>query len=102
MFERVAFGLLFMLACLWGSAYAVEGGKSLYLLGKRGPLAGLIPKPGWYITNDLYSYSGDTDQEIPIAGLLNQGVSAEAFANLLQVTWVTDTRLGNGRLAQVS
>ena len=27
-----------------GHAYAVEGGKSLYLLGKRGPLAGLIPK----------------------------------------------------------
>jgi hypothetical protein len=31
-----------------GHAYAVEGGKSLYLLGKSGPLAGLIPKPGWY------------------------------------------------------
>jgi hypothetical protein len=44
----------------------------------RVALAGLIPKPGWYITNDLYYYSGDTDQEIPIAGLLNQGDHARS------------------------
>ena len=50
-------------ACLWGNAYAAEGGKSLYLLGKRGPLAGLIPKPGWYLSNDVYVYSGGTSQE---------------------------------------
>ncbi|MFK7847345.1 MAG: transporter [Rhodothermales bacterium] len=96
---RVALAMALLVASLWGSAYAVEGGKSLYLLGKRGPLAGLIPKPGWYITNDLYYYSGDTDQEIPIAGLLNQGVSAEAFVNLLQTTWITDISIGNSRLA---
>ncbi|MEA3302541.1 MAG: transporter [Pseudomonadota bacterium] len=99
LFGRVALSMLLMLACFWGSAYAVEGGKSLYLLGKRGPLAGLIPKPGWYITNDLYYYSGDTDQEIPIAGLLNKGVSADAVANLLQTTWITDINIGNSRLA---
>jgi len=98
-FGRVALGMVFMVACLWGSAHAVEGGKSLYLLGKRGPLAGLLPKPGWYITNDLYYYSGDTDQEIPIAGLLNQGISADAVVNLLQTTWITDISIGNGRLA---
>jgi len=92
-------GLLMTTLTLLSSAYAAEGGKSLYLLGKRGPLAGLIPKPGWYYTNDVYVYSGDTDQEIPIAGLLNQGISADAVANLAQVTWITDTKLGNGRLA---
>ena len=71
---RVKLVLLMALsvACLWGNAYAVEGGKSLYLLGKRGPLAGLIPKPGWYVTDDLYYYDGDSNQEIPIAGLLNK------------------------------
>ena len=84
---------------LTNGSYAAEGGKSLYLLGKRGPLAGLIPKPGWYYTNDVYVYSGDTSQEIPIAGLLNQGVSADAVANLAQLTRITDTKLGNARLA---
>lgn len=38
------------------ASFAVEGAKSLYLLGKRAPLAGLIPKPGWYVTNDIYLY----------------------------------------------
>ena len=98
---RVKLVLLMALSvvCLWGNAWAVEGGKSLYLLGKRGPLAGLIPKPGWYVTDDVYYYDGDTNQEIPIAGLLNKGISVDAYVNILQATWITDTRLGNGRLA---
>lgn len=91
--------ILISVACPWGNSSAVEGGKSLYLLGKRGPVAGLIPKPGWYVTNDLYYYDGDSNQEFPIAGLLNKGISAEAQVNLLQATWITDTRLGNSRLA---
>jgi hypothetical protein len=69
-----------------GTAQAVEGGRSLYLLGKRGPLAGLIPKPGVYITNDIYNYSGSTDQELPIAGIVSQDVSAKATSNLFQST----------------
>lgn len=43
-----------LIALAGAGACADEGGKSLYLLGKRGPLAGLIPKPGWYITDDVY------------------------------------------------
>ena len=36
------------------TVHAAEGGKSLYLLGKRALLAGLIPRPGWYMSNDVY------------------------------------------------
>ncbi len=64
----------------------MEGGRSLYLLGNRGPLAGLIPKPGWYVTNDFYYYSGSTDQQLPVAGIVSQDVSADAIANLFQGT----------------
>ena len=97
--EKLVLLMALSVACLWCNAWAVEGGKSLYLLGKRGPVAGLIPKPGWYITNDLYYYDGDSNQEFPVAGLLNKGISAKAQVNILQATWITDTRLGNGRLA---
>jgi hypothetical protein len=90
-------GLLFALA--GACASAAEGGKSLYLLGKRGPLAGLIPKPGWYVTNDLYYYSASSSELVPISGRVNQGVSAEALINLLQLTWITDLDLIGGRLA---
>jgi hypothetical protein len=92
-------GILITILLQANNAHAAEGGKSLYLLGKRGPLAGLIPKPGWYLTNDVYIYSGDTNQELPIAGLLSQGVSADAVVNIAQFTRVTDTQLGNARLA---
>ncbi len=83
----------------FGVAHAVEGGRSLYLLGKRGPLAGLIPKPGTYITNDVYHYSGSTDQKLPIAGIVSQDVTADATSNLFQTTWITDTELQDARLA---
>lgn len=96
--------LLKTLICVWLVAaapptFAAEGGKSLYLLGKRGPVAGLIPKPGWYLTNDVYHYTGDTDAEIPIAGTVDSGVNADAWVNLLQLTWITDTELAGARLA---
>jgi len=82
-----------------GHAYAVEGGKSLYLLGKRGPLAGLIPKPGWYFTNDLYYYNAGRDGLLPISGSVENNINADALMNLAQITWVTDTFLNGGRLA---
>ena len=97
--QQALAGMLITILFLANSTQAAEGGKSLYLLGKRGPLAGLLPKPGWYYTNDVYVYSGDTNQEIPIAGLLNQGVSADAVVNIAQFTRITDTKLGNARLA---
>ena len=81
------------------AAHAVEGGKSLYLLGKRGPLAGLIPKPGWYFTDDIYYYNAGRDGLLPISGSLENNIKADALINLAQFTWVTDTFLNGGRLA---
>lgn len=91
--------MLALTASLYVDAQAAEGGKSLYLLGKRGPLAGLIPKPGWYATNDVYYYTAKSDELVPISGRVTQGVDVEALVNLLQMTWVTDFDLVGGRLA---
>jgi hypothetical protein len=82
--------MLALTASLCVDARAAEGGKSLYLLGKRGPLAGLIPKPGWYATNDVYYYRANSDNLVPIGGRVNQGVEVEALVDLLQLTWITD------------
>jgi len=97
--NRAALSTFFFLTCMWGNAHAVEGGRSLYLLGKRGPLAGLIPKAGWYITNDVYYYNADTDQKLPIAGVVGQNISADALANILQLTRISETFIGDARLA---
>ncbi len=98
-FHGVVLAMVLILSGLSNMAYAVEGGKSMYLLGKRGPLAGLIPKPGVYITNDLFYYSGDTDQELPIAGIRANNVSVDAVVNVLQATAITEEVFENGRLA---
>ncbi len=48
------------LACLGGSdpARAVEGQIGLYLLGTRDLAMGIVPKPGWYFSNDTVFLKG--------------------------------------------
>ena len=84
---------------LASNSHAVEGGKSLYLLGKRGPLAGLIPKPGLYLTDDIYYYNAKRDGLLPISGSVNNNITADALMNLFQLTWVTDQVFNDARLA---
>ncbi len=40
-------------------AHAVDGGAGFYILGGKGSLAGILPPPGLFYTNDIYYYSGD-------------------------------------------
>jgi hypothetical protein len=67
--------LVLGVTALADSAEAVEGAKSLYVLGRRGALAGLIPKPGWYFTNDVYYYNAGRSNLTPfgdrVAGDIN-------------------------------
>lgn len=87
-----------LMVCLTSEGFAAEGAKGAYLLGKSGPLAGLIPTPGVYVKNDLYYYSGDSDTLIPTSGRLVQDIEATALIDLLSITWVTGLRLGGGTL----
>lgn len=80
-------------------SFAAEGAKCVYLLGKAGPTAGIVPKQGIYVKDDLYYYSGDSDELIPTAGRLVQDVEATAFINLLSATWVTGTKIAGGTLS---
>ena len=96
----IRLGCLLAASVLCGApALATDGGASLYLLGKRGPVAGLIPKPGLYLTNDVYYYDASADAQLPLGGQVSSGVDAEALVNIAQLTWVTDTVLGDARLA---
>jgi hypothetical protein len=78
---------------------ADDGGKSVYLLGKRGPLAAFVPKPGFYLSNDVYSYDASSSSLLPLGDRIVQDVSAQALMDIPQFTWVTDVTLGGGRLA---
>ncbi len=80
------------------TGFAGEGAKSVYLMGKAGPTAGLMPGPGLYIKDDVYFYSGSTDELIPSSGRLVQELDATALINLTTITWVPGTKIGGGTL----
>ncbi len=82
-----------------GDAQAVEGGGSNYLLGMRGPLAAFVPKPGVYLTNNVYYYDAGRSDLTPIGDRVVGDISAEALTNIAQFSWVTDVSVMGGRLA---
>ena len=80
-------------------AQAVEGGGSNYLLGMRGPLAAFVPKPGVYLTDNVYYYDAGRSDLTPVGDRLVGNISAEALMNIAQISWVTDVSVLGGRLA---
>ena len=78
---------------------AAEGGTGTYLLGKRGPLAAFVPKPGWYLTNDVFLLTADRSELTPFGDRIVGNVEADALINIAQFTWVADTTIVGGRLA---
>ncbi len=90
-----------MLAGLWAgqSAMAADGGTGVYLLGKRGPLAAFVPKPGWYLTNDVYYYDAGSSDYLPLGDRVVQQADVQALIDIVQLTYVTDLTVFGGRLA---
>ncbi|EKS42249.1 SphA family protein [Afipia broomeae] len=82
-------------------ARAAEGGASVYLLGARGPGAGVTPPPGVYFEDDTYFYSGKIGggRALPTGGLLVANVSAQSWFNLPTTLWVTPAKILGGDLA---
>jgi hypothetical protein len=83
-----------------GIAEATEGGASLYLPGGKGPLAGVIPPPGFYFNNDFYTYSGELSggRRIQIGGAVVANVKAEARIDFATLSWVTPLQIFGGNL----
>ncbi len=79
---------------------AAEGGAGFYLLGSRGPLAGVTPPPGIYFQDDFYFYSGDTGASFDLGGTtVGLGVDADVFLNMPTAIWVTPYEILGGNLA---
>ena len=81
---RVLASLLSGLAAC-GITHAVEGGSSNYLLGMKGPLAAFVPKPGVYLTNNVFFYDAGRDNLTPLGNRLVGDISAQALMNIAQV-----------------
>jgi hypothetical protein len=82
----IGLGLLAILA-MASPALAVEGATSVYIFGSRTTNAGIVPPPGLYFQQGLYSYSGSTDAQIVRSGELDLGLDADAVIGLTSVVW---------------
>jgi hypothetical protein len=78
---------------------SADGGTGVYLLGKRGPLAAFVPKPGWYLTNDVHFYDAGSGDYLPLGDRVVQKADVQALINIAQLTYVTDLTAFGGRLA---
>jgi hypothetical protein len=83
------------------TAQAAEGGVGAYLLGSRGPMAGITPPPGVYFQDDTYFYDGKFGggRTLPTGGLLVANVSVQTWLNLPTTIWVTPAKILGGDLA---
>lgn len=93
-------GLLWVVLAA-ADSFAAESGKSFYLLGSRGPLAGITPPPGIFFQNDLYYYSGGVGRtvELPFGREIVAGVDGQALIELPTTIWVTPAEIFGGHLA---
>jgi len=81
------------------AADAAESASGAYLLGLRGPGAGVTPPPGLFFSNQFYAYRGDIGGRVPIYGFTLQG-RAKVRAAIAVPTFllVTPAEIAGGKL----
>lgn len=81
-------------------ARAVEYAQGVYVLGNRGPLAGVTPPPGFYFESETYFYQGDlgANRVFQGGGVVAAGVKNSTVANFASPIWVTPVEVLGGNL----
>lgn len=100
--RKVSMGALAVVAALvsTNSGMAAERGAGFYLLGSKGPAAGIAPPPGLYFQNDIWLYDGSLGggKQLPTGGKLALGVDGSAVLAAPTLLWVPEEEVLNGRL----
>ncbi|MER2265445.1 SphA family protein [Methylobacterium oxalidis] len=81
-------------------AQAAEYAQGIYVLGNRGPLAGVTPPPGFYFENETYYYSGNLGggRVFQGGGVVAANVKLDFSANFATPIWVTPVEILGGNL----
>jgi hypothetical protein len=78
---------------------AAESGSGAYLLGLRGPGAGVTAPPGLFFSNQVYFYGGEIKGQLKLeGGALAARVKAKAIIDIPTLLWVTPLEILGGRL----
>ncbi|MGX9978702.1 SphA family protein [Methylobacterium fujisawaense] len=80
--------------------HAAEYAQGIYVLGNRGPLAGVIPPPGFYFESETYFYQGDLggNRVFQGGGVVAANVKIDFSANFATPIWVTPIEILGGNL----
>ncbi|GJE31911.1 SphA family protein [Methylobacterium oxalidis] len=81
-------------------AQAAEYAQGIYVLGTRGPLAGVTPPPGFYFESETYYYSGNLggNRVFQGGGVVAANVKLDFSANFATPIWVTPVEILGGNL----
>ena len=90
------------------NAWTAEDATSLYLLGSKSSMAGVVPPPGTYFSSLNYYYSGDASGNaaagVAIEQIGNIGLQADieadahAFVKLPTFLWITPHKILGGNV----
>ncbi|HLS50480.1 MAG TPA: hypothetical protein VK032_00590, partial [Burkholderiaceae bacterium] len=72
-------------------ARGAEHGTGVYLMGSKGPMAGIVPEPGLYFQNDLFYYRAKpgASEALPMGGEIGVGIKARALIDVPTLIWST-------------
>ncbi|WP_194075092.1 hypothetical protein [Methylobacterium durans] len=81
-------------------AQAAESAQGVYLLGFRGPLAGVTPPPGFYFENDAFFYQGDLGggRVFQSGGVVASRVKLDTYLGVANPIWITPAEIFGGSL----
>jgi hypothetical protein len=81
-------------------AQAAEYAQGIYVLGTRGPLAGVIPPPGFYFESETWFYEGTlgANRIFQGGGVVAAGVKNFTAAEFATPIWVTPAEILGGNL----
>jgi hypothetical protein len=101
--RRTAAAALVMVGIATGPSLvqAAEGGHGVYLLGLKGPGAGIIPPPGLFLSNTVYWYQASNGANRPfpvVGGRTVADVKATVWLDLPAITMVTPLEILGGHL----
>ena len=99
--QRIVFLGLLAILMVGRPAGATEHGMGMYLLGSKGPMAGVVPGPGLYFQNDLYYYRAKAGAEtkLPMGGKVGLGIKARALIDVPTIIWSVDKKILGGQPA---
>ncbi len=84
---------------LENSAMAAESAAGAYVLGLRGPGAGLTPPEGLFFSNQVFIYSGRIRGNLRLeGGVLASQARVDPVVNIPTLLWMTPLQVGGARL----